>query len=182
MKQCCRLIEPKNTCTEKYACPWFREIMAWGTIALCPSVGKFSLYWKAAQLSCEEKYCVQTAIKLFPKTFTGGYSWNVKVSTWRNPSTMLCVVGQPFVPTTTKNSIVKKWLYSKFLQKKQKQSLDLKDKAQTKVVLGRSGPISFHRLNQQKSAEIVRMQKFRILTSLNLDNFHFFWIIELRNF
>ena len=95
---------------------------------------------------------------------------------------MLCVVGQPFVPTTTKNSIVKKLLYSKFLQKKQKQSLDLKDKAQTKVVLGRSGPISFHRLNQQKSAEIVRMQKFRILTSLNLDNFHFFWIIELRNF
>ena len=53
---------------------------------------------------------------------------------------------------------------------------------QSKVILGRSGPISFHWLNQQESAEILRRQKFRMSTSLNLDNFHFFWIIELGNF
>ena len=52
----------------------------------------------------------------------------------------------------------------------------------SKVILGRLGPISFHWLNRQESAEILRKQKFRILTSLNLDNFHFFWIIELRKF
>ena len=54
--------------------------------------------------------------------------------------------------------------------------------AQSKVILGRLVPICFHQLNRQKSAEIVRMQKFRILASLNLDNFLFFWIIELGKF
>ena len=74
------------------------------------------------------------------------------------------------------------WIRLNDIWHSQRQHCNFFPHAQSKVVLGRSGPISFHRLNRQESAEILRKQKFRILTSLNLDNFHFFGIIELGKF
>jgi len=59
------LIRPSNTWAEKYVCPWFREVVAWG-IKSPLSLGRVLVVPEHRPAFGGENDCAQAAVKHFP--------------------------------------------------------------------------------------------------------------------